>query len=279
MGLSEYVVEGLVACGGFSEVLLGKDHFGNQVAIKRIPKKVGGEIFRAREIEANKLVSSHPSIAKFHTYFEDDFYLYLVFDFIKGKDLQEAMETRNYSAFPEKVSMSIFIQLLNALRYSHQQGVFHRDIKLENIRMTDEGVVKLIDFGLCHIGNGQCNDDVGSLDYAAPELLAMKPYFADKADVWALGTVLFILIFGELPFLASQRLEFLKHERSQHPVLPEELEIQVPGSVQQLLGRMLDLNPETRISIQEIASHPWVNSHWKPRESRPITVEKFERTA
>jgi len=127
----------------------------------------------------------------------------LVVEHLNGGDLYDYLEKRNFK-ISESRARELFAELTSALFYLHAFGVVHRDIKLENILMTDtsnQAITKINDFGLAAIlaPHERADEKVGSLNYAAPELLKGEPY-DKRIDIWSLGIVFFTLLVGYLPF-------------------------------------------------------------------------------
>lgn len=161
------------------------------------------QIGRARsEIETLRLCQ-HPNIMKLYDVFENSEYIYLVLEYLGGGNLYLALKDRK-TPLSEKRAASFVISVAKALHFMHTYGVVHRDIKPDNIVLCsskDESDVKLVDFGLAVIlePNELSNDPVGTLCYAAPEILLGKSY--NKAvDLWSLGVFAFLLLGGYLPF-------------------------------------------------------------------------------
>ena len=115
---------------------------------------------------------------------------------------------------PEKQAKMIVFQLANALSYLHRFGIMHRDLKLENIMMTEEGdkaQPKIVDFGLSKIigPTEKANEPFGTLGYIAPEILDSRPY-SFPADMWSLGCITYSLISGCLPFDHNDEEELVR---------------------------------------------------------------------
>jgi len=240
--------------GSFAQVYLGKNEKGETVVVEKVEK------FPSREVDANSILHHHKNIAKFQDVYEDgDGTFDLIFEYVEGQNLFDLMASRNSVPLSEEAAFAIFSQLVNALLYCHKKGVYHRDIKLENIMITPKGRVKLIDFGLAGIDSqGVFSDSVGSLHYSSPEvLLGIPDYSGEAADVYSLGVVLFSLLFGSLPFDAKDRIGFFSNERPHHPDLIFPELSKVSNEAKDLITRMLIFTPCDRILLKEVSIHEW----------------------
>lgn len=135
-------------------------------------------------------------------YFEDDDYYYVVMDlFGAGMDLFDYIELRK-DGISESEIREIFRQIIEAVSHLHDNHIIHRDIKDENVILDLKGGVRLIDFGSAtYMKEGKRYDTfVGTLDYAAPEVLKGQTYTGPPQDIWACGTLLYTLIYRENPF-------------------------------------------------------------------------------
>lgn len=181
----------------------------------------------------------------------------VVTEFAKCGDLFDKIAERGRIA--EDLSRSFFQQLISAVKHCHSRGVFHRDIKPENILLDHKWALKLSDFGLCSVNSDPglpgpvLYDPCGTPEYAAPEVLAGRGYDGAKADVWSCGVVLYVLTAGFLPFNGGDVGEMWGKMRRGDFRLPASMS---PG-LKWLLLRILDPNPETRITIDEIYEDGW----------------------
>lgn len=176
-----------------------------KVAIKVLKKanmKMSEIDLVKREIEILKLCQ-HPNIIRLLDTFENLEYIYIVMEWLRGGDLYNYLEKRNFR-LSESRACSIIHSLATALYYLDNYGIIHRDIKMDNIILANESEdsdVKLVDFGLSKmIGpNEYCTEPYGTFGYVAPEVLLGKKY--DKGvDIWSLGCVLYIMLTGQGPF-------------------------------------------------------------------------------
>ncbi|RMZ84430.1 hypothetical protein DV738_g677, partial [Chaetothyriales sp. CBS 135597] len=193
----------------------------------------------------------HPNIVEMIDFFEDDtnYYIETYPIGMPGIDLFDYIELR--ANMEEEECKGIFRQVADAIHHLHTKAqVVHRDIKDENVVLDGEGQIKLIDFGsAAYVKNGPFDVFVGTIDYAAPEVLQGKPYGGKEQDIWALGILLYTIVYKENPFYNVD--EILDREL-RVPYIPySELCID-------LVRRMLDRDVEQRITIEQVKEHPWL---------------------
>lgn len=209
----------------------------------------------------------HPNIVEMADFFEDDtnYYIEMIPHGLPGMDLFDYIELR--VNMEEEECRKIFVQVAEAIHHLHTKAkVVHRDIKDENVVLDGEGNIKLIDFGsAAYIKSGPFDVFVGTIgkflhpllscfqyiltytDYAAPEVLAGKPYRGKEQDVWALGILLYTIIYKENPFYSID--EIMDHDLRVPWVMSEE-------SID-LVRLMLDRDVEKRITITQVLEHAW----------------------
>lgn len=121
-------------------------------------------------------------------------------EYINGSQLFEKITAQNNQTFSEQKAAEIMYQLFSAINHCHANNVIHRDIKPENIMLTESNSVRLIDFGLSKISMSKIplHEIVGTPYYMAPEVLDAN--YNEKADIWSLGCLLYVLVSGYLPF-------------------------------------------------------------------------------
>lgn len=193
----------------------------------------------------------HPNIMRLIDFFEDDDYYYIelpphgypipaidLFDFIELKKDMSELECK-----------SIMKQSISAINHLHNNGIVHRDIKDENLIIDANGVIKLIDFGsAAYIKQGPFDVFVGTLDYAAPEVLNGLPYEGKPQDVWSLGILLYTLIYKENPFYNVDEIM--------------EGELRIPFVTSEgclsLIKRILQRDIRKRPAMKDIVVDPWL---------------------
>lgn len=251
------------ASGCFGTILLARDPLlDREVVIKKIPKDGVSSTEVTKEIEAGKILN-HKNIAKFNEHFSNNEWDFLVFERVFGYDLFNTIERRKFVPFSDIEAKKIFIQILKAIKYCHSKEVVHRDIKLENILMDNNGKVTVIDFGLCDIVKRGVHSQrfCGSIDYVAPEVLTKKSYDGYLADVFSLGVVLYTLLFAEFPFIANERVNAMKQRKEQPKILFAESKLKrwkINPLAKDLISKMLRTQPEHRLTLEEVKLHPYI---------------------
>uniref|UniRef100_A0A0X3PNR7 non-specific serine/threonine protein kinase n=1 Tax=Schistocephalus solidus TaxID=70667 RepID=A0A0X3PNR7_SCHSO len=245
-----------IAEGSFGRIFLAIHALTKQkVAIKILDKKrLGADAFRVRgEIDALKRLS-HPNIYSLYQVIETEASFYLIVEYLSGGELFDYILQKG--SLSEFEARSIFRELVSAIGYAHQKGVAHRDLKPENILLDDCQNIRVIDFGLCakNTDNTLLDTFCGSLAYAAPEILANKEYSGHAADIWSMGVILYSLLCGCLPFDPT------KPEKLPQIIAKGKYDVDesLSKSSRHLLSRLLCVDPEKRINMQELCHHPWV---------------------
>lgn len=195
--------------GGFSEVYKAKDNTGKYVAkndflaIKILNLYSNSNVIDNEKNICMKLNDiDNNNIIKFYDYLEYDNKLYIYMEYINGIELFDYITDTN-NVLTDNEIKQIIIQMINALNFLHAEDISHGDIKLENFMITSDNQIILIDFGLCNFTNKELYEKKGTAMYAAPELVCIddKGYDGKKIDMWALGTVIYILKYKSYPFL------------------------------------------------------------------------------
>lgn len=254
-----YEIGRLLGVGAFAKVYHGRHILqGHSVAIKVISKaKVlrGGLVVNTkREIVIMRRLH-HPNIVRLLEVLASRSNIYFVMEYAKGGELFARVSR---GRLPEDQSRHFFHQLIFAVAFCHSRGVFHRDLKPENLLLDDYDNLKVSDFGLSAVAEQIRSDGLfhtlcGTPAYVAPEILSRKGYEGAKVDIWSCGVILFVLNAGFLPFndpnlMALYRKIYRGEYRCPRWISPE---------LRQLLSRLLDTNPDTRITIEGILNDPW----------------------
>ncbi|KAJ0023180.1 hypothetical protein NQD34_003079 [Periophthalmus magnuspinnatus] len=261
--------------GTYGKVKKAKERSGRTVAIKSIRKdKIKDEqdlVHIRREIE---IMSSlcHPHIITIYEVFENKDKIVIVMEYASRGDLYDYIcDKRNIS---EREARHFFRQIVSAVHYCHQNGIVHRDLKLENILLDGTGNVKIADFGLSNLFS--CDEYLqtfcGSPLYASPEIVNGRPYRGPEVDTWSLGVLLYTLVHGSMPFDGYNHKALVQQISSGNYQNPKK-----PSDACGLIRWMLMVNPERRATIEEIAGHWWLNwGYQQPllSETKPSPVEQ-----
>lgn len=267
--IGRYELGRTLGSGNFSKVKLATDtETKKQWAIKIIDK---GQLVREhmeeqlkREIAVMKRLRQ-PNIIELHEVMQTSNHIYLVLELVTGGELFEKIASER--RFTEPVARKYFHQLICGIHYCHSQGIAHRDLKPENLLLDSSGTLKISDFGLSNIqrgtggnGNTMLQTVCGTPNYVAPEVLKEQGYDGLKADIWSCGVVLFVMLAGYLPFDDENvNALFTKIERG---------EFRMPRNIspesKDLLSQMMTVDPNRRITLDQIIIHPWFVVEWNP---------------
>ncbi|XP_030626465.1 serine/threonine-protein kinase MARK1 isoform X1 [Chanos chanos] len=256
--------------GNFAKVKLARHVLtGREVAVKIIDKTQLNptslqKLFR--EVRIMKILN-HPNIVKLFEVIETEKTLYLIMEYASGGEVFDYLVA--HGRMKEKEARAKFRQIVSAVQYCHQKSIVHRDLKAENLLLDADMNIKIADFGFSNeftIGS-KLDTFCGSPPYAAPELFQGKKYDGPEVDVWSLGVILYTLVSGSLPF-DGQNLKELRER-----VLRGKYRIPFYMSTdcENLLKKLLVLNPGKRGSLEQIMKDRWMNVGHEEEELKPYT--------
>ncbi|CAI4222967.1 unnamed protein product [Auanema sp. JU1783] len=248
------LLKGTLAKGTFSQVYVGVCD-GKEWAVKVIKSNrltPTTTRFLKREIEICKLMN-HPCLVKTHKIVEHKNRVMFVQEFCENGSLLERVQTETYSETDAKIP---FRQLIEGVGYLHQQNIIHRDLKCENILLDREENIKIGDFGFARFvqDNEECSSFCGSRAYCCPEVLMNEKYDGKKADMWACGAILFIMVVGEMPFIDDSNI--IEQQKSNKLQFPRKNELTKPLKL--LISSMLNSNREKRPNCKDVSCHIWL---------------------
>ena len=258
--VSFYKYGRLIGKGAFGKVNLGLHILtGRIVAIKSFNKKnLKNERAKSKIYHEINLMKNlrHSSIVKLLDNFETKNYILIIMENISGGDLLSFVKKR--TKLNEKICKFIFKQILQAIKYIHTKNIIHRDIKLDNVLIDLNNNIKLCDFGvgkMVHEGE-ILTDQCGTPAYIAPEILENKGYEGPPVDIWSSGVVLYAMLSGTVPFKANNLNDL------QNMIMAGNFK-EIPDISKEsndLLHKLLQINPKKRISVDEALNHPWFNN-------------------
>ncbi|KAH0894861.1 hypothetical protein HID58_057290 [Brassica napus] len=235
---------------------------GKSMAMKVVAKekviKVGMVEQIKREISVMSMVK-HPNIVELHEVMASKSKIYFAMELVRGGELFAKVSK---GRLREDVARVYFQQLISAVDFCHSRGVYHRDLKPENLLLDEEGNLKVTDFGLSALTehlkqDGLFHTTCGTPAYVAPEVILKKGYDGAKADLWSCGVILFVLLAGYLPFQDDNLVNmYRKIYRG---------DFKCPGwlssDARRLVTKLLDPNPNTRITIDKVMDSSWFKKH------------------
>ncbi|XP_067116105.1 peripheral plasma membrane protein CASK isoform X1 [Osmerus mordax] len=228
----------------------------------------------------------HPHIVELLETYSSDGMLYMVFEFMDGADLCFEIVKRADAGFvySEAVASHYMRQILEALRYCHDNNVIHRDVKPHCVLLASKensAPVKLGGFGVAiQLGESGlvAGGRVGTPHFMAPEVVKREPY-GKPVDVWGCGVILFILLSGCLPFYGTKERLFEAIIKGKYKVMNPRQWSHISESAKDLVRRMLMLDPAERITVYEALNHPWLKERdrYAYKIHLPETVEQLRK--
>lgn len=279
-----------IGAGSMGQVKLAVNRYTKQpAAVKIVPKaftmrsKDGRETNESKDARVVREAAigsllSHPNISKLYDVYSMTGHFYLVFEFIAGGQMLDYIIA--HGCVKEAQARRFARSIASALDYCHQNSIVHRDLKIENILIADNGDVKLIDFGLSNLfrRTDLLRTFCGSLYFAAPELLNASPYTGPEIDVWSFGVVLYVLVCGKVPF--EDKSMTVLHSKIKRGTV--EYPSWLSSQCVDLLRHMLTVNPDKRYNLSEVCNHPWMlkgydgpPDNYVPRRT-PLTIDSLD---
>uniref|UniRef100_A0A6I8SYZ8 BR serine/threonine kinase 1 n=1 Tax=Xenopus tropicalis TaxID=8364 RepID=A0A6I8SYZ8_XENTR len=228
---------------------------GQKVAIKIVNReKLSESVLMKveREIAILKLIE-HPHVLKLHDVYENKKYLYLVLEHVSGGELFDYLVKKG--RLTPKEARKFFRQIISALDFCHSYSICHRDLKPENLLLDEKNNIRIADFGMAslQVGDSLLETSCGSPHYACPEVIKGEKYDGRRADVWSCGVILFALLVGALPFDDDNLRQLLEKVKRGVFHMPHF----IPPECQNLLRGMIEVEPEKRLSLEQIQKHSW----------------------
>jgi serine/threonine protein kinase len=255
--IHQYEIQKIIGNGGYSTVCKCLNIENGQTYAMKISPKLNinlpkfTELFQ-REINAGAFLQ-HKNIVSLHDFFWDSDNFYLIEDYCSGGNLLDLIQKYELT---ETQTVKIFKQIIKAVKYCHEHSIAHRDLKLENILLTNNFKIKIGDFGLCtYILKDKLSETFcGSFYYASPEIICQKQYDAKLSDIWSLGVILYTLSASTFPWNISNIHQTIYSIRKCLYDIPE----YISKSCGDLISKMMKSNPPERISLNDALRHPFL---------------------
>ncbi|KAG5658953.1 hypothetical protein KAF25_007506 [Fusarium avenaceum] len=296
--VNQYTIHEEIGRGSYGAVHLARDQFGHEYAVKEFSKArlrkrlqsnilrqgprgprrmgpgVGGQFNAAPRVnntnDALHLIReeiaimkklNHPNLVQLYEVLDDpeEDSIYMVLEMCrKGVVMQVGLDEQA-KPYPEENCRYWFRDLILAIEYLHAQGVIHRDIKPDNLLLSDDDVLKVVDFGVSEMfekpENMRTAKSAGSPAFLPPELCGKHgDVSGTAADIWSMGVSLYCLKYGSIPFNRDGVMDMYDAIRSDEPSLPQD---ENPAFVD-LMQKVLNKDPEQRITMDKLRVHPWV---------------------
>jgi serine/threonine-protein kinase len=250
--IGDYNVLKQIGAGGMAKVYLAvhKDVPNLKVVLKVLSDPRQGERFK-QEADKLALLDRHPNICKIKHFFNHGDEFVIVMEYIEGQSLKEILEEKGKLSIPE--ALDITCNIISALEPAHKQGIYHRDIKPGNIMFKESGQVKIIDFGIAKAKTDPsltiAGTSAGTPDYMAPEQFdASKDIDYFKSDIYAVGTMLFRMLTGELPFKGDNEFALRDSKLFEKPPKPSKLNKEINKSLDDIILKSIDSEPGKRFN-------------------------------
>ena len=259
--IDEYIITSELGIGSYASVKLGiHKETKNKFAIKIYDKNmindddkkytIKNEIFILNQLD-------NENVMKLYDVIETNRYLYLIMEYINGISLLDFIQKQKNHRIDENKCKELFYQIVKGILYCQNENICHRDIKLENILIVNNKIIKIIDFGFAI----KCNRNeyqeffCGTVYYMPPEIVNKQRYIPFYSDIWSLGVLLYAMIFGDFPFRANKQEKLFELINECNLIFPDD--IKVSDKVKNLLSKIIVIKPSKRISLEEILNDPW----------------------
>lgn len=279
--LDDYMVIRVIGEGGYGQV---KEVVEKKTGCKRASKTIQVKYLKksevdniVREIETLKKLD-HPGVLKIFQVYRESDYFHIITDLCTGGELYDKIIKKQ--KLSENMAASYMFDIVSTVKYLHESGVMHRDLKPDNILFEDTSAksrLKIIDFGASKsFKKGKTYEEVvGTPYYIAPEVL--KGEYTEKCDIWSIGVILYTMLSGSPPFTGSSNSEIYEK------ILEEPLSFNSPEwssvstSAKSLLKKVLVKDPKKRISISEFFFNPWLQTRSTNQvPDRKLSLESIE---
>ena len=259
--INDYIFKEDIGQGNFGKVKLAiykptNEEFAIKIINKKMIKiKMKNVIFKENEIITK---FNHINVIYVYQIIDTPENYYIIMEYCKRGELFDYIV--NHQKIEEDEASVFFYQIINGVEYIHNNGIAHRDLKPENILLTQDKILKIIDFGLSHEFNEEdlLRTKCGSPSYASPEIITHPFYDGFKTDIWCCGIILFAMICGYLPFDGEDNENNNNNTLFKNIV---ECNLEFPDYVgelgKDLICKILTVKPEERITIPEIKKHPF----------------------
>jgi serine/threonine protein kinase/Tfp pilus assembly protein PilF len=278
--ISHYKILETLGEGGMGIVYKAQDtKLDRLVALKFLPSRLAAsEEDRARFMQEAKAASAlnHPHILTIYEFDESDGQYFIAMEFVDGASLKTILEDHKLKGklLPLELVLDYATQIVEGLSAAHGKGIVHRDIKTDNLMVTSEGRLKIMDFGLAKLRGGvgltQTGATVGTIAYMSPEQIVAGE-IDHRTDLWAYGVVLYEMLTGERPFGGEHEAAIMYEILNVEPKAVQSFRPDVPEHLHTLISRLLQKEAANRIAS---ASEIFTSLRRKPPPAPAATEQK-----
>lgn len=239
--------------GGMGKVYRGVDTMlDREVAIKVLRPELVSQAhlvdrFRSEAMTLAKL--NHPNIAMLYAFFQQQEHFYMVMEFVRGETLDKRIRRTGLLAYDQ--ALKVFLYTLEAIGYAHSMNIVHRDIKPNNVMITENEEVKVMDFGIARVVGSERMTREGSMigtpEYMAPEQIRGQDV-DPRTDIYALGILLYEMLTGRLPFMNQNQFELMRAHIELAPPPPRKYAPHLPESMEAIMLQALSKKKEDRFA-------------------------------
>ena len=244
-----YEVISKIGAGGMSDVYKAKDHvLGRFVAIKVLKPEFSEDVGFVSKFHTEAQSAAgleHPNIVNIYDVGSEDGLHYIVMEYIEGITLKTYIEKKGRLTFKEAVSIAI--QVGRGIEAAHNKKIVHRDIKPQNIMISTEGKVKVMDFGIARAATSNTihSDVMGSVHYSSPEQ-ARNGFIDGKSDIYSLGIVMYEMVTGRVPFDGDTTVSIAIQHLQEEMVPPSAYAPDLPISLEKIILKCTQKSPSRR---------------------------------
>jgi serine/threonine-protein kinase len=246
---SRYLVETIIARGGMSTVYQAKDQrLDRQVAVKVIhPHLAADPVFRDKFFREARMLAkvNHANLVNIYDQGDDSGHAYIVLEFVEGITLRDAL--RDSGALTTGQILQVSKAILSALTQAHSNGIVHRDLKPENVLLSDDGRIKVTDFGLARELSADTDTDslVGTVAYLAPEVIK-RGKTQTQSDIYSFGIMVYEMLTGKQPYLGTDAIQIAMLHTNSRVGSALEINPNASNELNELMLKCTEPNPENR---------------------------------
>ncbi|MBN1500354.1 MAG: serine/threonine protein kinase [Spirochaetes bacterium] len=250
--IGKYVLGVKIAEGGMGAIYKSKHPtLKKDIILKKLTLRASSQIVERFKREAQVMLEfSNDNIVQVYDHFREGTSYYIVMEFIDGISLDKLIEKNRY--LPNNIALLLFYETCKALKYAHNRGVIHRDIKPDNVLLSKTGCVKLTDFGIARTEN--CDEDcltsagmtLGTPTYMSPEQIDDSTKVDNRSDIYSMGVMLYVMVTGKSPFPSNLVPQTINAIQKGKYVRPSKLNPKIDPLILKIIKKSMNCKPKRR---------------------------------